>query len=65
MNRLSREILEKRYNELRRARDILRDENKELQKEIKILNDQVKKLKEDMLEMTYLLDTKIEVINDR
>lgn len=59
MNRFTREVLEKKYEEVRKARNILRDENLELGKEIKKLNKQVAKLQKDILDMSYLLEAKI------
>lgn len=59
MNRFTREVLEKKYEEVRKARNILRDENLELGKEIKKLNKQVARLQKDILDMSYLLEAKI------
>lgn len=59
MNRFTRKVLEKKYEEVRKARNILRDENLELGKEIKKLNKQVARLQKDILDMSYLLEAKI------
>ena len=58
MNRFSRPVLEKKYLELRQARDELKIKNAELLKEINKLNIQVNKLQKDLIEITYLLDVK-------
>lgn len=60
MSRLSREILERRYKEVRETRDKYRDENLVLAREIKKLNKQVSKLENDLIELSRLLDVKIE-----
>ena len=62
MNRISYPILKKRYDEARKVRDKFRDENLELAREIKKLNKQVEKLEKDLLEMSYLLEIKIDEI---
>ena len=62
MNRFTREVLEKRYKEAREERDKLKADNKWLEREVNRLKKQISKLEKDLLEMSYLVEIKIDEV---
>lgn len=62
---LQRKILVKRYQDSKEQNKLLFKENSKLEKQIKKLEKQIKKLEKENIELLCLLNTKIEVLNER